>query len=162
MRWGEIEGDAVRSYDLRYREGSSGDWTNGPEDVTGTRATIRGLESGTSYQVQLRATNSKGDSDWSPTTSASTGTDNDVDGLYAYWTKTLGSEELHEDIAVIDGVDQSSMLVNDCNTTESFRMYWKPDSVADEWEAEAFTDGAPATSPSTTSTTRTATGCFPN
>ena len=141
VRWAEIEGDAVRSYDLRYREGSSGDWTNGPQDVTGTRATIRGLESGTSYQVQLRATNSKGDSDWSPTTSAGTGTDNDVDAIYAYWTKTLGSEELHEDIAVIDGVDQSSMLVNDCNTTESFRMYWAPARVADEWEYEAFTDG---------------------
>ena len=91
--------------------------------------------------MQLRATNSKGDSNWSPTTSASTGTDNDVDGIYAYWTKTLGSEELHEDIAVIDGVDQSSMLVNDCNTTESFRMYWKPARVADEWAAQAFTDG---------------------
>ena len=141
VRWAEIEGDAVRSYDLRYREGSSGGWTNGPQDVTGTRATIRGLESGTSYQVQLRATNSKGDSDWSPWTSAGTGTDNDVDAIYAYWTKAPGSEELHEDIAVIDGVDQSSMLVNDCNTTESFRMYWAPARAADEWEAEKFTDG---------------------
>ena len=141
VRWAEIEGDAVRSYDLRYREGSSGDWTNGPQDVTGTRDIIDNLESGTSYQVQLRATNSKGDSDWSPTTSASTGTDNDVDAIYAYWTKTLGSEELHEDIAVIDGLDESSMLVNDCNTTESFRMYWAPARVADEWAAEAFTDG---------------------
>ena len=141
VRWAEIEGDAVRSYDLRYREGSSGGWTNGPQDVTGTRDIIDNLESGTSYQVQLRATNSKGDSDWSPTTSAGTGTDNDVDAIYAYWTKTLGSEELHEDIAVIDGLDESSMLVNDCNTTESFRMYWAPARVADEWAAEAFTDG---------------------
>ena len=146
VRWAEIEGDAVRSYDLRYREGGSGGWTNGPQDVTGTRAAIRGLESGTSYEVQLRATNSKGDSDWSPSTSAVTGTDNDVDVIYIYWTKTLGSEELHEDIAVIDGggqydLDQSSMLVNDCNTTESFRMYWAPARAADEWEAEAFTDG---------------------
>ena len=141
VRWAEIEGDAVRSYDLRYREGSSGDWTNGPQDVTGTRDIIDNLESGTSYQVQLRATNSKGDSDWSPTTSASTGTDNDVDAIYAYWTKTLDSEELHEDIAVIDRLDNSSMLVNDCNTTESFRMYWAPARVADEWEAEVFTDG---------------------
>ena len=41
VRWGEIEGDAVRSYDLRYREGTSGDWTNGPQDVTENRATIR-------------------------------------------------------------------------------------------------------------------------
>ena len=141
VRWPEIEGDAVRSYDLRYREESGGDWTNGPQDVTGNRATISGLESGTSYEVQLRATNSKGDGDWSPETSAGTGTDNDVDGIYAYWTKTLGSEELHEDIAVIDGLDQSSMLVNDCNTTESFRMYWIPAGVADQWAAEAFTDG---------------------
>ncbi|MYK92164.1 MAG: hypothetical protein F4026_08565, partial [Synechococcus sp. SB0669_bin_8] len=33
---------AISSYDLRYRAGSSGDWTNGPQDVSGTSSQITG------------------------------------------------------------------------------------------------------------------------
>ena len=138
VRWAEIEGDAVRSYDLRYREGSSGDWTNGPQDVTGNRATIRGLESGTSYQVQLRATNSKGDSDWSDPTTGYPATVYDIDGIYIYWTERQGSEKLHDDAADLG----SSMLENACDTGESFRAIWlQPleSSDADEWEADVQT-----------------------
>ena len=131
----------ISSYDLRYRKGRSGGWRNGPQDLTGLTATITGLDSGSEYQVQVRATNADGDGDWSAPGAGSPSTDNDVDGIYAYWTKTPGSEELHEDIAVKDGLQQSSLLVNDCNATESFRMYWDPARAADEWEAEAFTDG---------------------
>ena len=58
---------AIDSYDLQYREGPSGSWTDGPQDQTGTRATITGLTAApTAYQVQVRATNSEGDGPWSP------------------------------------------------------------------------------------------------
>ncbi len=56
---------AITSYDLRYRIGTSGNWSNGPQDQTGTSATISSLSAGASYQVQVRATNAEGDSDWS-------------------------------------------------------------------------------------------------
>ena len=138
VRWPEIEGDAVRSYDLRYREGTGGDWTNGPQDVTGNRATIDGLESGTSYQVQVRATNSKGDSDWSDPTTGYPATVYDIDGIYIYWTERQGSEKLHADAADLG----SSMLENACDTGESFRAIWlQPleSSDADEWEADVQT-----------------------
>ena len=63
---------AIASYDLQYRQGTSGDFTNGPQDVTGTSATISGLVASTLYQVQVRATNAEGDSAWSASGSGTT------------------------------------------------------------------------------------------
>ena len=58
----------ITSFDLQYRRGTSGSWTDGPQDVPGTTLdrTITGLEMNTQYQVQVRATNDEGDSPWSP------------------------------------------------------------------------------------------------
>ena len=67
-------GPDIDTYDLRYREGTSGGWTNGPQNVTGTSAAIGSLDAGTAYQVQVRATNAEGDSDWSQSGSGTTGT----------------------------------------------------------------------------------------
>ena len=58
---------AIDSYDLQQREVTTGNWTNGPQNVSGTSATISGLTAApTAYQVQVRATNDEGDGDWSP------------------------------------------------------------------------------------------------
>ena len=62
----------IQSYDLQYRQGTSGGWTPGPQDETGLSATISGLAAGTEYQVQVRATNDEGDSDWSAEGTGST------------------------------------------------------------------------------------------
>ena len=67
-------GPDIDDYDLRYREGTSGDFTDGPQNQTGTGAAIGSLDAGTAYQVQVRATNDEGDSDWSPSGSGSTTT----------------------------------------------------------------------------------------
>ena len=55
----------ITSYDLQYREGTSGPWTDGLQNVTGTNTTISGRNADTLYQVHIRATNAEGDSDWS-------------------------------------------------------------------------------------------------
>ena len=55
----------ITSYDLQYREGSSGPWTDGPQNVTGTSRTIPNLNSDTDYQVQVLARNAEGESGWS-------------------------------------------------------------------------------------------------
>ena len=47
----------ILHYDLQYRQGTSGNWTNGPQDVPITSAPIGSLTPGTSYLVQVRATN---------------------------------------------------------------------------------------------------------
>ncbi len=64
---------AITSYDLQYRVGGGGSFTAGPRDVAGTSATIAGLAKNTEYQVQVRATNDEGDSDWSAPGTGSTG-----------------------------------------------------------------------------------------
>ena len=68
-------GPAIDDYDLRYRQGTSGSWTTGPQNVSGTSATISGLTANTLYQVQVRATNSDGNSPWSPPGSEQTNGD---------------------------------------------------------------------------------------
>ena len=77
VSWSAPDNDgrpAITSYDLRYRQGNSGSWTNGPQDETGTSASIGSLTADASYQVQVRATNDEGDSPWSNFGSGSTGT----------------------------------------------------------------------------------------
>ena len=61
----------IQSYDLQYRQGTSS-WTDGPQDETGTSATITGLAAGTEYQVRVRATNDEDNSDWSTEGTGST------------------------------------------------------------------------------------------
>ena len=63
----------IQSYDLQYRQGTSGSWTDGPQDVTGLTATITGLDAAMEYQVQVRATNDEGDGDWSSGTTNAPG-----------------------------------------------------------------------------------------
>ena len=66
-------GPAITSYDLQYREGTSGSFTAGPQNVTGTSAAIASLMASTSHQVQVRATNAEGDGDWSGSGTGRTG-----------------------------------------------------------------------------------------
>ena len=66
-------GPAITSYDLQYRQGTSGNFTTGPQNVTVTSAAIGGLMPNTSYQVQVRATNGDGDGDWSFSGTGQTG-----------------------------------------------------------------------------------------
>ena len=63
---------AIESYNLQYRKGTTGNWIDGPQDETGTSATISGLDADSAYQVQVRATNDEGASGWSSAGSGST------------------------------------------------------------------------------------------
>ena len=75
-------GSAITDYDLQYRactatDGNSsvltcatnptwGTWTAHSHNGTGTTATIGSLYNGTAYQVEVQATNGRGESPWSP------------------------------------------------------------------------------------------------
>ena len=63
---------AIESYDLQYGPGMDGPWTDGPQGVTGTSASIGSLMPGPPYYVRVRATNADGDGDWSPPGSGTT------------------------------------------------------------------------------------------
>ncbi len=56
---------AIASYDVQYRVGSSGTWSDGPVDVAGTSTTITSLVADTLYEARVRASNAEGDSGWS-------------------------------------------------------------------------------------------------
>ena len=58
-------GPDITGFDIQYREGTSGSFTDGPQDQTGTSATVSNLTAGTAYEFQVRATNEEGDGPWS-------------------------------------------------------------------------------------------------
>ena len=65
-------GPAITDYDVQYRAGTSGAWSDGGHVGTATTATLTGLSEDTSYQVQVRATNDEGTGDWSDSGSGTT------------------------------------------------------------------------------------------
>ncbi len=59
-------GSAITRYELQYRKGSSGAWTLISSGIgTRTNHTITGLTNGDSYEVRVRAVNTRGDGAWS-------------------------------------------------------------------------------------------------
>ena len=77
VRWlePENEGPPITDYDYRYKKTSASeqDWAEVTNTtITELSVTIVGLEEGTSYDVQIRATNPNGTSEWSPSGTGST------------------------------------------------------------------------------------------
>ena len=67
----------ITGYDVQYRQGIRGNWRDVPqEDVSGTSATITGLNEGTLYQVQVRAINNEGSGPYSQPGAGSTNMEN--------------------------------------------------------------------------------------
>ena len=58
-------GPAITDYDVRYRAGNSGAWSDGGHAGTAVTATLTGLSENTSYEVQVRAANDEGTGSWS-------------------------------------------------------------------------------------------------
>ena len=67
VNWREPDntGPAITDYDVQYREKGTGRFTDGGHEGPGLSLTIDDLEPGTAYEVQVRATNDEGTSDWS-------------------------------------------------------------------------------------------------
>ena len=56
---------AITDYDLRFRPAGASEWTAHDFAGTGTATTLPDLEPGTSYEVQVAASNDEGTSPWS-------------------------------------------------------------------------------------------------
>ena len=50
----------IEAYDLSYRVGGAGPWSDGPQGFTDTGATLGELDADTAYQVRVRARNDEG------------------------------------------------------------------------------------------------------
>ncbi len=58
-------GPPITGYGVKYRKGSSGTFKGTSHSGTATTATISGLDAGTGYEVQVRASNAEGTGAWS-------------------------------------------------------------------------------------------------
>ena len=67
VSWREPEnrGPEIVDYEVRYREGGEEGYSDGGHEGTGLEVRLSGLEEGTAYQVQVRAVNQEGMSEWS-------------------------------------------------------------------------------------------------
>ncbi len=67
VSWREPEnrGPEIVDYEVRYREGGEAGYSDGGHEGTGLEVRLSGLEEGTAYQVQVRAVNEEGISEWS-------------------------------------------------------------------------------------------------
>ena len=67
VNWSEPDntGPAITDYDVHYREKRTGRFTDGGHEGPGLTVMIEDLKPGTVYEVQVRATNDEGTSDWS-------------------------------------------------------------------------------------------------
>ena len=65
--WREPEnrGPEIVDYEVRYREAGEADYSDGGHEGTGLEVRLSGLKEGTLYQVQVRAVNQEGISEWS-------------------------------------------------------------------------------------------------
>ena len=63
-------GAAITDYDVGFRAGTTGNFSEHPFSGTGISTTISSLSNGQLYQVRVRAQNSVGDGDWSDTAEA--------------------------------------------------------------------------------------------
>ena len=66
-------GSAVTGYEIEYRRGTSGSWTDGPDPgANATSRTISGLTPNTTHQFRIRAVNAVGTGTWSANKSSRT------------------------------------------------------------------------------------------
>ena len=67
VSWTEPEnhGPEIVDYEVRYREGGEAGYSDGGRQGTGLTVRLSGLEKGTAYEVQVRAVNEEGMSEWS-------------------------------------------------------------------------------------------------
>ena len=67
VSWTEPEnrGPEIVDYEVRYREGGEEGYSDGGHQGTGLEVRLSGLKEGTAYEVQVRAVNQEGMSEWS-------------------------------------------------------------------------------------------------
>ena len=67
VSWTEPEnhGPEITDYEVRYREGGEAGYSDGGRQGTGLTVRLSGLKEGTVYEVQVRAVNEEGMSEWS-------------------------------------------------------------------------------------------------
>ena len=80
VTWSAPSSDrTIQHYQVDYRVGTSSSWSTRSPNPTSTSVTLTGLQSGTTYQVRVRAVSDVGNGTWSDTVSRTT-----YDGMFLY------------------------------------------------------------------------------
>ena len=99
-------GPAITDYDYRHRTSPDGSWTEVTDTaITALSATIAGLADGTSYDVQVRATNDEGTGEWSDSGTEST----DANAAPAFTSSaTFSAAENQTEAGTVEASDDDS------------------------------------------------------
>ena len=104
-------GPAV-TYDVEYRQGTSGSWSDGPQDETGTSATITSLMANTGYQVRVQADNGEGQSMW-------------VQSASTLSTGALPAPGQVTSVQITEQVGQLRVTWNAATNASGYKVQWK-------------------------------------
>ncbi len=105
-------GPAITDYDVQYRIGSSGTFTDAGYDGTDLTTTIPGLTPGTRYEVQVRATNAESTGDWSPS-----GSERTSDNQWPEFTEgTRATRRFDEHTAAGENIGNPVIATDDTDT----------------------------------------------
>ena len=120
-------GPDIDDYDIQYREGDSGGFTPWTHNSAEHTATITGRSPGTSYQVQVRALNDEGTSDWSPSGTGSTG----ANGLPVFTDGSSATRALDENTTGVQDIGDPVSATDPENTPLTYSLEGQ--------DADAFT-----------------------
>ena len=124
----------IMSYDLRYRAASDTSFTDGPQDVTGTTATISDLGPNTVYRVQVRATNDEGDSPWSAPGTTVTINDEALQKAWlAHFGRTVAGQVVNAVSARLGGDGSAPVTADGVNLRLPSGTREAPEQLAQVW-----------------------------
>ena len=82
-------GPAIQDYDVRYRAAGARDFDDADQRGLSRSATLRDLSPATAYEIQVRAVNVTGPSQWSPSASVTTGVNRAPEFASSDYQRTL-------------------------------------------------------------------------
>ena len=131
----------ITSYDLRYRAGTDSAFTDGPQDVTDTTATMSGLGPNITYQVQVRATNDEGDGPWSAPGTTITANDEALQQAWlAHFGRTVTGQVVNAVSGRLNGDGSAHVSVEGTmlRLSSGTREAWEP--PGQDWPGHAAHD----------------------
>ncbi len=120
MTWDEPTntGPDIDDYDVQYREGDSGNFTTWTHNSAERTATITGRKPGTSYEVQVKARNAEGPSDWSDSGTGSTS----ANGLPVFTDGGSATRSFAENMTGVHNIGNPIIATDPENTTLAYSL----------------------------------------
>ena len=146
-------GSAITDYDVQYRVSGDTAWTNAEHSGTALTVTLTGLTLGTTYEVQVQASNAEGTSAWSAsataTTFSSAATFSVAENAITVGTVAATDADASDSIigyAVTGGADQARFSIDSSTGALTFKSAPNFEAPSDADTDNAYTVEVTATS----------------